>query len=180
MSDKIKLGPCKVVFKKGADEVTIDRTKGGVVLTYEETTREITIDQTGDTPVDELITKRAANVDVPMVGNDLDKLKTFIPGAEMVVDKDDPTKRRVDVYANKIISLMDYADVVKIVPLAESATEEDTVILRKAAPRVQLNNTYSYENELVTNVSFKGYPGEDGRLISFGDDSVVKDTVPTV
>lgn len=172
LADKIKLGPCKVLFKKDADQVTIDKTKGGVVLTYEETTREITIDQTGATPVDEIITRRAASVQVPMVGNDLAKLAKFIPGSELVVDKTNPDKRRVDVYADKVISLMDYADVVTIIPLSDSATEEDTVTIRKAAPRPALNYTYSYENELVTNVTFTGYPADDGRIISFGDESV--------
>lgn len=173
-ADKIKLGPCEVVFDEGtANEVVFGTTKGGVVLTYEEDSRPVTMDQTGTTELKELITGRRANVAVPFGEYDLDKLLTILPGSTMVVDATDPTKRKVVVNATKVIDLRNFARKLTLKPLAEGTTPNDYVTLPFAAPRANLNYTYDYDNELITNINFKGYPDEDGRVIEFGDPSVV-------
>ncbi|GIQ63716.1 hypothetical protein PACILC2_22840 [Paenibacillus cisolokensis] len=167
---KVKLGPCKVIFDAGGtDEVTIETTQGGVVLTYETTSREVTVDQFGSTPIREIITGRTATVEAPFAEYDIVKLAKFIPGSKLVTDALDPTKQRVDVDASKIIDLINYAKKLQIIPLSSDATANDTITLYKAAPTTTLNYTYSFDNELITNVSFKGYPDENGRLIGLGD-----------
>lgn len=171
-TDKIKLGPCKVVFGEDDDpnQITIETTKGGVVLTYEETSREVTMDQTGTTPVKEIITGRNANVAVPAGEYDQDKLLVILPGSKQIVSATDPTKKQVVVNAKKVIDLMKFAKKLKIIPLAEGTTENDHIILYRAAPRSTLNYTYSYDNELITNVTFKAFPNDSGDLIAFGDE----------
>ncbi len=99
----------------------------------------------------------------------MEKLAAIIPGAKLVVDGTDPTKKRVDVNALVIQRLFPYAKKVKLEPLDYNATVENTVILHKAAPQTNLNYTYSYDNELVTNTTFRAFPDENGLLISFGD-----------
>lgn len=168
-ANKIKLGPCKVEFGEDAEKVVFETTKGGVVLTYSETSREVTMDQTGSTPIKELITGRAATVAVPFGEYDLDKLVKILPGSVLVVNSTDPTKRRVDVNATKVIDLINHAKKMTLIPLADGTTPEDHVTLYRAAPRAELNYTYDYDNELITNVTFKGYPDGEGKLIGFGD-----------
>lgn len=172
---KIKLGPCKVTFDVGGTApIVFDTTKGGVVLTYEETTKETTIDQYGNTPVKEIIIGRNATIEVPFAEYDIDKLAKIIPGTTLTTNATTPTKKRLDVDASKVIDLYDYAKKVKIEPLAANATANDAVILYKAAPRPNLKFTYSYEGELITNVTFKGYPADGtaiGKLIAFGDET---------
>ncbi|RJE90675.1 hypothetical protein D3P07_00780 [Paenibacillus sp. 1011MAR3C5] len=167
---KVKLGPCKVTFDVGGTTpVVFETTKGGVVLTYEMTMREVVVDQFGTTPVREIITGRKASLAVPFAEYDLVKLAKVIPGSTLVTDKTDPTKQRVDVDASKIVDLIDYAKEVRIEPLSSTATANDTITLYKAAPTTTLNYTYSYDNELVTNVTFKGYPDTNGLLLGIGD-----------
>lgn len=168
---KIKLGPCKVTFDVGGTPVVFETTKGGVVLKYEETGREITVDQYGNTPVGEMIVGRSATIEVPFAEKDLDKLAKIIPGSTLTTNGTDPTKKRLDVDATKVINLIDYAKKVKIEPLSTTATANDAVILYKAAPRPNLNYTYSYDNELITNIVFKGFPDATGKLIAFGDET---------
>lgn len=168
---KVKLGPCKVTYDVGGTAVVFETTKGGVVLTYEEETREVTVDQFGNTPVKEIVIGRKAQVEVPFAEYDLDKLAKIIPGATLVTNGTDPNKKRVDVEASDVIDLYSYAKKVKIEPLSADATANDTVILYKAAPRPQLNYNYSYDGELVTNVTFKAYPDSTGKLIAFGDET---------
>ncbi|MCU6709356.1 hypothetical protein M6D81_11620 [Paenibacillus sp. J5C_2022] len=169
-SEKIQLGPCKVTFDfDGLEPVTFEQTQGGVVLTYEETTRDVPVDQLGTTPADVIITGRQASIAVPIVERDLEKLAKIIPGATLVVDGTDPTKKRVDVSALVVERLFPFAKKVKLEPLDTASTADDIVVLHKAAPSTNLNYTYSYDNELVTNTTFRAFPDDTGQLISFGD-----------
>ncbi|MDP5274353.1 hypothetical protein [Chengkuizengella axinellae] len=166
--DTVHIGPCKVTFDIGGDTpFVIDKTAGPVKFTYEETTKEIKVTQTGDTPIDEIVIGRNVMAEVPMTRRDLDALLLVIPGSEKVGDA------RVDVYANKVVSLLDYANTVTIEPLSEKATTDDTITIYNAAPRAKLNYTYDYNNEQITDVTFKGYPDADGKLVGFGDPTAV-------
>ncbi len=164
---KVKLGPCKVTFDVGGTEpVIFETTQGGVTLNYSESTRETNVDQYGETAVKEHITGRAASIEVPFAEYDLSKLSTIIPGSTLIEDSTTSTKR-VDVSAVDVVDLYDFAKEVSVEPL--EGTPDDAVTLYKAAPRANISYTYDYNNELVTNVTFKGYPDADNNLIGFGD-----------
>jgi hypothetical protein len=175
-TEDIKLGPCKVTFDVGGSApVVFETTQGGVVLTYEETTRAVNIDQYGTTPVKEIVTGRTATVAVPIVEYDLPLLAAIIPGATLVTDGTTATKKKVVVSATTVIDLLSYAKKVKIEPLAAGSTANDAITLVKAAPRPALNYTYSFDNELITNVTFTAYPAANGDFIIFGDETAVDD-----
>ncbi|RAU96840.1 hypothetical protein [Paenibacillus sp. YN15] len=175
-TEDIKLGPCKVTFDVGGTSpVIFETTQGGVVLTYEETTRAVNIDQYGTTPVKEIVTGRTATIACPIAEYDLAKLAAIIPGASLVTDGTTPTKQKVVVSATNVIDLLQYAKKVKLEPLAAGSTANDAITLLKAAPRPALNYTYSYDNELITNVTFTAYPDATGDLIVFGDETAVDD-----
>ena len=168
-AEKIKLGPCKLTFDVEGTPIVFEQTQGGVTLTYTENYRDINIDQLGDSPADAIRTGAVANVEAPIAEYDLEKLSAIIPGSKLIVDGTDPSKMRVDVSAAKVERMFKYAKSLKIEPLDSSASANDTIVLHKAAPQVNLNYSYTYDNELITNVTFKGF--EDGAkgLISFGD-----------
>jgi len=171
---KIKLGPCKVTFDVGGSSpVVFEQTQGGVTLTYEETTRDINVDQLGTSPADVIITGRQATIQVPLVEYDLTKLAKIIPGAVLVTDGTDSSKKRVDVSAAKVERLFQYAKTVKLEPLDSSATANDTITLHKAAAQTNLNYSYTYDGELVTNVTFRAFEDSVKGLISFGDMTAV-------
>ncbi|MFD2334726.1 hypothetical protein ACFSR7_36245 [Cohnella sp. GCM10020058] len=167
---KVKLGPCKVTFDpEGTTPIVIELTQGGVVLTYSETTRDVNADQYGSTPIKRIITGRSATVEVPALEKDNARLQQVIAGAVTVTNSSTPTKKRVDVFADKVIDLFTVAKEVRIEPLAEGSTPDDTVTLFNAAPQVNLNYRYNFESELVTNITFAAFPDATGRLIGFGD-----------
>lgn len=174
-TDNIKLGPCKVTFDVGGTPVVFETTQGGVVLTYEETTRAVNIDQYGTTPAKEIVTGRTATIAVPFAEYDLTKLASIIPGATLITDGTTATKKQVVINAANVIDLLDYAKEVKLEPLSADATANDAVTLFKAAPRPQLSYTYNYDNERITNVTFTAYPDTDGNLLAFGDTTAVAD-----
>lgn len=74
-TNKINLGVCDVTFN-GND---MGATKGGVEVHVKTSTHEVKTDQTGETPVKEIITGTTVEVKVPMAETDLDRLTVILP-----------------------------------------------------------------------------------------------------
>lgn len=68
--NNIRLGPCRVRW----GGVDLGLTKGGVEVEVTTTTKEVTVDQFGETPVNEYITGRKLSVKCPFAETDLDTL----------------------------------------------------------------------------------------------------------
>lgn len=81
-AENVKLGVCNVLF----DGVDLGYTKGGVEVEVQTSTHEITVDQTGTTPIGELITGRAVSAKVPLAETTLENLVAIMPGSTMVSD----------------------------------------------------------------------------------------------
>ncbi len=80
----IRLGPCRVRW----NGVDLGLTKGGVEVEVTTQTKEVTVDQFGDTPVNEYITGRKLMVKAPFAETDLDMLHTLMSnvGSSLVDD----------------------------------------------------------------------------------------------
>lgn len=81
-TENVKLGVCTVLF----DNVDLGYTKGGVEVTVETTTHEVTVDQLGTTPISELVTGRSVAVTVPLAETTLENLVAIMPGSTLVSD----------------------------------------------------------------------------------------------
>lgn len=165
---KIMLGPGKVTFDEGGTTpVVLDNTIGGIQLNYSATYRETTTDQTGTTPVKKHRTGQTVSVVVPFAEQDLTKLQAMIPGSTLVTGSTSGTKR-IDIDA-EIVDLLDFAKKLKLEPI--SGTVEDTVILFKAAPELEISQSFTHDNERIWNVTFVGYPdtANGNKLLSIGD-----------
>lgn len=162
--ENIKLGPAKVTF----DTTTVlETTIGGVQLNYSATYRETTTDQTGTTPVKKHRTGQAVSVVVPFAEQDLSKLAALLPGSTLISGATSGTKR-IEIDA-EVIDLLDFAKELVLEPI--SGTVEDTVTLFKAAPELEISQSYTHDNERVWNVTFVGYPdaANANKLFSIGD-----------
>ena len=81
-TENVKLGPCKITY----DGVDLGYTKGGVEVTVETSTYEVTVDQFGEAPVDEYITGRTVTVSAPLAETTKENLEHIMPGASLVND----------------------------------------------------------------------------------------------
>jgi hypothetical protein len=81
-TENVKLGVCTVLF----DGVNLGYTKGGVEVSVETTTHEVTVDQFGETPIGELITGRKVSAKVPLAETTLDNLVAVMPGSTLLSD----------------------------------------------------------------------------------------------
>lgn len=169
MSDtkNIKLGTCKITF--GGEDLGL--TLGGVELTVETTTHETKVDQFGETVVNEIITGRNVTVSAPLAETTLENLVKVMPGATLVTDSTDSTKKVVEIEIGVGKSLLDYAAELVLHPiaLADNDLSED-VTIPYAATAGAMNFAYELENERVYNAEFKAYPDvTTGLLMKFGD-----------
>jgi hypothetical protein len=81
-TENVKLGVCNVLF----DGVDLGFTKGGVEVEVATSTKEITVDQMGETPIGEIIMGRTVQATVPLAETTLDNLVAIMPGSELVSD----------------------------------------------------------------------------------------------
>ncbi|MBX5130825.1 hypothetical protein HJB53_30505 [Rhizobium lentis] len=81
-TENVKLGVCTATF----DSADLGFTKGGVEVEVQTNTHEVTVDQMGETPIDEIITGRTVQVTIPMAETTLDNLARVMPGSTLVTD----------------------------------------------------------------------------------------------
>lgn len=164
----VKLGVCRVYF--GDKEEDLGYTKGGVDVSIATETHEVTVDQLGNTPINEYIIARTAEVTVPLAETTLENAVKIMPGAKLLTDAEDTTKRYVEVPTGCGMSLMDFAQRLRLHPIANTdENREDDFILYRAATPGQMDYSYNLDEERIFSCTFKGYPDEDGKLFAMGN-----------
>lgn len=81
-TENVKLGVCNVLF----DGVDLGFTKGGVEVEVATSTKEVMVDQMGETPIDEIIMGRTVSATVPLAETTLENLVAIMPGSELISD----------------------------------------------------------------------------------------------
>lgn len=164
-TENVKLGVCNVLF----NEEDLGFTKGGVEVEVATETHEVTVDQLGNTPIDEIIMGRSVQVTVPLAETTLDNLVKIMPGATLVTDGADPEKKKVMVTTGVNTSLLSIAQKLVLRPIGTNGAEDFTV--HKAMTAGAMQYVYNFDQERVFNVVFKGYADAEGNLFSVGDET---------
>lgn len=164
--ENIKLGSVDVSF----GGVDLGFTKGGVSVQITTQTKQVMVDQFGQSILNDYIQGRSGMVKVPMAESDLTKLVAVIPGAALV----GTTEKKMTVPTAIGTSLIDFAKVLILHPTAlepDDKTQDFTAAL--ASPSGNLSFDYQYENERVYQVEFQIYPNTDtGLLYTIGDPAI--------
>lgn len=165
--ENIKLGAAGVMW--GADD--LGYTKGGISVSITTATKEVTVDQFGPAAVNEYIQGRSITVTVPMAETDLQKMALVIPDATLVGADAGPRKLVVKNGAGT--SLRSYARKLTLHPTGVPAAQKnDDLVVLMAAPVGDIEYAFSFEDERVYSVTFKGYPdNETGELFIMGDEA---------
>lgn len=165
-TENVKLGVCRAIY----NGVDLGLTKGGVEVTVTTETHKTEVDQYGKTPINEIIMGRVVTAKVPMAETTLDNMVKIMPGAVLVTDSVDSTKKVVKVPTGTGTSLLGIAQALVLHPvnLPENDPSEDFTIF-KAATAGALSFAYKLEDERVFSCEFTGYPDADGNLFAYGD-----------
>lgn len=168
----VKLGVCKVLY----GGVDLGYTIGGVDVTVKTDTHKVLVDQFGKTPVNEYVMGREVTVKVPLAETTMENLVKIMPGAFLMTDTIDPTKKVVTIPTAIGTNLLDIAQALVLHPVsnADSDKSEDFTVF-KAATAGALQFAYKLENERIYSCEFNGYPDvENGsKLFAIGDTSIV-------
>lgn len=158
----VKLGVCSITY----DGVDLGYTKGGVEVEVTTDTHKVTIDQFGESIVNEYITKRDIIVKTPLAETTLDNLVAIMPGATLVVDSVDSNKKRVDVANGVGTNLLTIAKQLILHPieLAAGDTSEDLTV-PLAGTAGAMNYAYKHDEERVFNTQFTGYPDPSTNIL---------------
>ena len=169
-TQNVKLGVCRVTFG-GTD---LGFTKGGVEVSVETQTHEVTVDQMGDTPINEYITSRSCTVTVPLAETTLENLVKVMPGATLVTDTQETSKKYVTVPTATGQSLLKVAQILVLHPIANADNDKsDDFTVMRAATAGAMSYSYKLDDERIFSCEFKAYADEDGNLFKVGDTSAV-------
>lgn len=183
-TENLRLGTCKVLYEDPNGSINYNGTGvmmsdlgltiGGVDCEVTTDTRQTKVDQFGETIVDETIIGRNIKVTVPLAETTLENMVALIPGASMIVDSIDLTKRHVEVKTGVGTSLIQTARMLVLHPvgLADTDFSEDLVVPKASAPGA-MNFAYKTDQERVFNSDFSGYPTAAGVLFMYGNNAAV-------
>lgn len=169
-TENVKIGVCQV-YLNGVD---LGYTKGGVEVQVETETYEVTVDQFGASPINEYIQKRTVKATVPLAETTLENMVAIMPGATLVTDSVDNTKKKVVVPNGIGTDLLSIAQPLTLHPQGKPTSDKsEDFLIPLAATAGALNFAYKYDEERVFNVEFTGYPdpANNNTLFVFGDDT---------
>ena len=159
----VKVGVANITFA-GED---LGYTKGGVEVEVTTEKYTVTVDQFGNTPINDYLIGRSIMVTTPLAETTVDKLVATMPGTTKVGTSPSPT--RADVTTGIGINLIDIADELIVKPTA-AADDSENITIPKAATSGNMTFSYQLDSERVFSVQWSGYPDPaTGLLYTFGD-----------
>jgi len=165
-TDNVKVGVCTVDFG-GTD---LGYTKGGVEVEVTTEKYTVTVDQFGQTPINDYLIGRTISITTPLAETTVDNLVATMPGSTKVIDGSVATKIKAEVTSGIGTNLIDSADVLTLHPIAAGADVNEDIIVPKAATAGNMTFAYQLDSERVFNVTWNGYPDSTtGLLYVVGD-----------
>lgn len=176
-TENIRMGTC-VVILNGTE---LGFTKGGVELEVQTDSKQIMVDQFGQTPVAEYIMGRTLTVKCPMAETSVSLIASAMPGTTLYSTGGE----KVEIKSGTGISLLDLAKTLILRPKAlhDIGDESEDFIIPKAAAPGSLQFAYKYDEERIFNLEFKGYPVTDaditGGLTGYSAGTIAAYGLPT-
>lgn len=161
LAEKINIGVADLTFTPEGSEIPVylGLTKGGTELEYEPTFHDLTSDQTGETPLDSVLTGEGVKVTAQLLDTTLEHISTVVPTADKET-KDDKVSA-VTFGRRPGLRLGHHTGVLRIHPVSAGVgkTNKDVIIYR-AANKASLNLAYKLDEEWVIPCEFVGYPDD--------------------
>jgi len=181
--DAIKIGVCDCYWTPAPSatvptpaELFLGLTKGGVDLTYTPTFYEVTVDQYGKTPVDNILIGEAVVTKVPLAETDMAKLKLFSHTATW-----NSATNKLTFGSLPGARLGDSAGRLRLHPIANGTNMLEDVTIYKAVNKGALQLVYKIDAETVYNCEFHGMikrANKNGAfLFEIGDSTTVLESL---
>jgi hypothetical protein len=158
------MGPCTGTYK-GTD---LGLTKGGVEVEFGTEVTPITVDQYGDTVVDNVIKGRSVKVKFPMAESDLTKLAACVPGSTLIGTG---ASKKLVIKSAVGTSLRAQAGELVLHPFARAANDKSKdVTISLASVKGDFSFAFKHDDQKVFAVEFEGFVDlTTGELFTMGD-----------
>lgn len=177
-TENVKMGVCSVTY----DGNDLGLTKGGTEFSYTPSYHTITVDQFGNTPINEYLIGEVASAKVILAESTLALIKAVCPSAAQVVDG---AKSKLTFGSKPGLELLSRSKKLVLHPLSMGTDLSLDVTIYKAAIKSELRLNYKVDAEYVYEVTFSALIDEtkgDGNLLfCIGDESAALDiAAPTI
>jgi hypothetical protein len=164
----VKLGVCSVSF----NAVDLGYTKGGVDVEVKTTTKQVMVDQFGNSPINEYILSRSCTAKIPLAETTLENLVKIMPGAVLVTDATTPTKKKVTVTNGIGESLLDAAHPLILHPVANATNDKsEDFTMPLAMTAGDLAYAYKLDQERIFSCTFTAYPDPTTKVLFVAGDT---------
>lgn len=157
IADRIGIGVCDAYFYPGGGDTAIylGLTKDGLTVKYETDWHELTSDQTGSTPLDDVLIGEKVTVEGNLLESTLEKISLITPqsraekaGGEITaVSFGQRPGMRASHYSGKLV----------LHPVSAGEDTSRDVIIHRTANTGSLELAYKLDQEWVIPLVFKGY-----------------------
>lgn len=165
----LDLGPCSVAFGTDASEVDLGYTEGGVTITFGTQTVELKSDQTGETPLDEVIVGQTAVIKVPLAEVTFDNLAIALNQTKLQYNGAYGVPG-TNLVGTSLLSAAQSLVLTKFVDGVESTDSEDIIKFAVCAATGNFDYVFNKSNQRIVMVEFKAYPDANGNLYMIGDE----------
>ncbi len=157
LADRINIGVSEIfAYEQGSDiPIFLGMTKDGVDFKYETNYHEIKADQTGDTPIDDVLIGEKATAEFKILDTSKKKIALIVPSAAYEGEADNPTAvtfgQRPGFRASKKFMKL------KIHPISAGDNTDYDVIIYRTTNTGSLELAFKLEEEWVIPCVFKAY-----------------------
>lgn len=166
--ENVKVGVCSVTF----NAVDLGYTKGGVEVEVSTEKYTVTVDQFGNTPINDYLIGRSIMVTTPLAETTVENLVATMPGATLVTAVGGASKAEVTTGVGT--NLIDLAQKLILHPISAGADMSEDITIPRAATAGNMTFAYQLDSERVFNVQWSGYPDPTtGLLYIMGNPAIV-------
>lgn len=157
LAQDVQVGVCDVIFTpEGTDiQIALGLSKGGITVKYEAEYYEITTDQTGNMPLDDVLIGEKITVEGDILDVSAKKIADLMPTATAEGDRENPDA--VTFGRRPGLRTTDYAGKLILKPIAAGGDPSRDIIVHHAANTGSLELSAKLNEEWKNHVSFKGY-----------------------
>lgn len=164
--ENVKVGVCSVTF----NDVDLGYTKGGVEVEVSTEKYTVTVDQFGNTPINDYLIGRTIMVTTPLAETTVENLVATMPGATLITGS---SESKAEVTTGIGINLIDLAQELLLHPISMGTDKGEDITIPKAATAGNMSFAYQLDSERIFNVQWSGYPDPTTKLLYImGDPSI--------
>lgn len=153
----IQVGVCDVLFTPlgASTPIALGLSKGGMTIKYEADYYELTCDQTGGMPLDDVLIGEKITVEGDILDVSAKKIAELMPTASVAGDQENPDA--VTFGSRPGLRVTDFAGKLVLSPIAANGDPSRDIIIHFAANTGNLELSAKLDEEWKNHVVFKGY-----------------------